>query len=193
MKTNRISIDQHNVSLNAVLCEVEKVAAYNGLVGKQALHLRLLAEELMGMVPELLEYCGGDFWIECDNNEVDLCVELSALTMSTELRDNLIDISKSKKNSAAQGIMGKIRAVVDYMVYPDETPMYDAFFVKYGLESAVLMDDTWSLANYKNNVGENHNEEAWDELEKSIVSKLADDVTVGVQGRKVKIVVKKKF
>ena len=193
MKTNRISVDQHNFSLNAVLCEVEKVAAYNGLEGKQALHLRLLAEELMGMVPELLEYCGGNFWIECDDSEVDLCVELSALTMSTELRDNLIDISKSKKNSAAKGIMGKIRAVVDYMVYPDETQMYDAFFVKYGLESAVLMDDTWSLANYKNNVGENHNEEAWDELEKSIVSKIADDVTVGVQGKKVKIVVKKKF
>ena len=36
-------------------------------------------------------------------------------------------------------------------------------------------------------------QEAWDELEKSIIAKLADDVIVGVLGGKVDIVVKKKF
>lgn len=193
MKTDRISIAHGNICLDSILNEVENVGAYCKLEGKQSLHIRLLAEELMGMLPELLEYCDGSFWIECADRQINLCVELSALTMNTELRENLIDVSISKRNAAAKGVMGKIRAVVDYMIYPNETQTFDPFFVKYGLESAVFMDDIWSLENYKNNVGQNHNKEAWDELEKSIVSKIADDVTVGVRGKKVEIVIKKSY
>lgn len=35
--------------------------------------------------------------------------------------------------------------------------------------------------------------EKWDELEKSIVANLADNVVVGIDGRQVNIVLKKKF
>ena len=35
--------------------------------------------------------------------------------------------------------------------------------------------------------------EAWDELEKSVITKIADDVIVGIKGRKVDIIVKKAF
>ena len=38
-----------------------------------------------------------------------------------------------------------------------------------------------------------HDSEEWDQLEKSIVAKLADDVIVGVRGKKVEIIIKKKF
>ena len=40
---------------------------------------------------------------------------------------------------------------------------------------------------------ENSENEKWDELEKSIVAKLADDVIVGVRGKNVEIVIKKEF
>ena len=33
----------------------------------------------------------------------------------------------------------------------------------------------------------------WDQLEKSIVAKLADDVIVGVRGKKVEIIIIKEF
>lgn len=36
-------------------------------------------------------------------------------------------------------------------------------------------------------------EEAWDELEKSIVAKLADDVQVGIRSGKVELVIRKRF
>ena len=50
----------------------------------------------------------------------------------------------------------------------------------------------WSLNNYRNVVHE-ENVEDWDELEKSIIASLADDVIVGVKGKKASIVVVKKF
>ena len=36
-------------------------------------------------------------------------------------------------------------------------------------------------------------EDEWDQLEKSIVTRLADDVIVGVRGKKAEIIIKKKF
>ena len=50
---------------------------------------------------------------------------------------------------------------------------------------------SWSLFNYKTAVEEK--EDAYAELERSIVAKLADDIIVGVRGKNVEIVVKKSF
>ena len=35
--------------------------------------------------------------------------------------------------------------------------------------------------------------EAWDELEKSVIASVADDVIVGVRGKRAEIVILKKF
>ena len=54
-----------------------------------------------------------------------------------------------------------------------------------------LLNDQWTLKRYKD--AERNNKEPWDELEKSIIANLADDLTVGVKGRQATIVVTKKF
>ncbi len=51
------------------------------------------------------------------------------------------------------------------------------------------------MQKYKNDVEAEKNDdpEAWDELEKSIIANLADDVKVGVLKDKIELVVIKKF
>ena len=55
----------------------------------------------------------------------------------------------------------------------------------------------WSLDRYRSEVEEHRTEasaaQAWDELEKSIVGKLADDVLVGIRSDKVELIIKKSF
>jgi hypothetical protein len=53
----------------------------------------------------------------------------------------------------------------------------------------------WTLDHYTECQRERSvdNSEEWDQLEKSIVAKLADDVIVGVRGKKVEIIIKKEF
>ena len=51
---------------------------------------------------------------------------------------------------------------------------------------------SWSLNKYRN-VVKKEDKEDWDELEKSIIANLADDVIVGVKGKQANIVVVKKF
>ena len=208
MKSNICKLNKDLTCLEAVLAEVEKVTTYNALEDKKALRLRLLAEELCGMLPGLVENFNGEFWAENEGDNYELHVELKADDMSIDLRDELISVSKSGKNAAAKGIMGKIRAVAESMLLaafePDLAPTpaqgefydYHGYNMGFGYIDPIMAAETgymysWSLFNYKTAVEEK--EDAYAELERSIVAKLADDIIVGVRGRNVEIVVKKSF
>ena len=208
MKSNICKLNKDLTCLEAVLAEVEKVTTYNALEDKKALRIRLLAEELCGMLPGLVENFSGEFWAENEGDNYELHVELKADDMSIDLRDELISVSKSGKNAAAKGIMGKIRAVAetmllaafdsDYSSVPANREYYDnnGFNIGFGYMDPTIAYETgyvysWSLYNYKTAVEEKEDEFA--ELERSIVAKLADDIVVGVSGKNVEIVVKKSF
>ena len=207
MKSNICKLNEDLNCLGVVLAEVEKVTAYNGLDAKNALRVRLLAEELCGMLPGLIENFSGKFWAENEADAYELHVELKADDMNVELRDELISVSKSGKNAAAKGIMGKIRAVAETMLLaafdPTLPPVaageyydYHGYNMGFGYIDPVIACETgyvysWSLFNYKTAVEEKEDEYA--ELERSIVAKLADDIIVGVRGKNVEIVVKKAF
>jgi hypothetical protein len=207
LKSNICKLNKDLTCLKAVLCEVEKVTAYNGLEDKKALRLRLLAEELCGMLPGLVKNFSGEFWAENDGDNYELNVNLKAEDMSLDIRDELISVSKSGKNAAAKGIMGKIRAVAETMLlaasdpanYAPEGEYYDChgFNMGFGYVDPTLSCNSdyiysWSLSNYKTAVEENK-DDAYAELERSIVAKLADDIIVGVRGDNVEVIVKKSF
>ena len=207
MKSNICKLNEDLNCLKAVLAEVEKVTTYNGLEDKKALRLRLLAEELCGMLPGLIENFSGEFWAENEGETYELHVELKAEDMDIDLRDELISVSKSGKNAAAKGVMGKIRAVAESMLLVASDPTYSVpcgeYYDYHGYNMGFgYIDPTiavergyiysWSLFNYKT-VVEEKEEDAYAELERSIVAKLADDIIVGVRGRNVEIVVKKSF
>ena len=209
MKSNICKLNKDLTCLETVLSEVEKVTAYNGLEDKKALRLRLLAEELCGMLPGLVENFSGDFWAENDGDNYELHVSLKASDMTIDLRDELISVSKSGKNAAAKGIMGKIRAIAETMLlvaFDPSVPIilpasdyYDShgFNMSLGyIDSANSCENdyvySWSLYSYKTAVEEKE-DDAYAELERSIVAKLADDIIVGIRGRNVEIVVKKSF
>ena len=51
----------------------------------------------------------------------------------------------------------------------------------------------WSLENYRSSVKKEEASEAWDELEKSVIASVADDVIVGIKGKRASIVIVKNF
>ena len=208
MKSNICKLNKDLSCLETILNEVEKVTKYNGLEGKKALRLRLLAEELCGMLPGLVENFNGEFWTENEGNSYKLHVELVADDMTMDMRDELISVSKSGKNAAAKGIMGKIRAVAETMLLVAFDPTlsvpvmecdyydYHGYNMGFGYVDSSIAVETgytyiWSLCNYKTAVEEE--DDAFAELERSIVANLADDIIVGVRGKRVEIVVKKSF
>lgn len=182
-------------SLKIVLAETEKTANYANLSKKNAGRLRLLAEELVGMLPEVLEYSQGEFWVECNGTSFELHTSLiPSESLTAARRKKIIELSSSGKNFAATGIMRKIALAAQFMMIEyDYISSIQPVFYANGMTSAMQFSNpAWSLSSYRAKTKEDKGE-PWDELEKSIVANIADDVLVGVQGTRVDIIVKKTF
>ena len=191
MKSDVIKISRDQDNLNKILSETQKTAEYANLDGKQTIRTRLIADEFVGMLKELSQDFEGEFWIERENLSFAFIAQLHINeVMDLQTKRTFIELSSDKKNAAAKGIMGKIRDVVENMLY-SENAMYSSSFVSYQLETAVLLNDQWTLNRYKD--AERDKEEPWDELEKSIIANIADDVIVSVKGNNVEIVIVKNF
>lgn len=200
MKTEVCKLKGKGNDFSLVETIAEKTAVYNDLGRKQGLQLRLLSEELVGMLPELLNRYSGEFWIENEGNSFEIHATVTSAVYNSEERNKVMSISSSGKNVATVGFMGKVRGIVDAMLLSmadtdtlSVAPDMDACYLDSPNE---ILFSTWSLERYRmelQKVVETERKEHWDELEKSIVANLADDVTVGINGREVDIVIKKKF
>ena len=198
MKSNVCIIDKGTGDLDAILRESEKVAEYNDLTHKQTLQLRLICEEIDGMLPHMIGDFGGKFWIEFVDGVCKVCVSIQIPELNAGKKDELIGVAKSRKNAAAVGIVGKIRnSIENFFLSEDTRAALDAsaetFYLATGYSEGVDYSYLWSLEQYRNSVKQEAQGEKWDELEKSVIASVADDVIVGVKGKQADIIVVKKF
>ena len=198
MKSNVCKIEKGSKDLANILRESEKVAVYNELTHKQALQLRLMCEEIDGMLPKIIDDFDGDFWIEFEDGVCKVYASIKFEEFTSDKKKDLISIAKNKKNAAAVGIGGKIRSVVENIFLDEENiknyaMSSDAFRIATGYGEDVNYSYYWSLDQYRRDVKKEEKAEEWDELEKSVIASLADDVVVGVKGKRADIIVTKKF
>ena len=210
MITDKIKVSSDGTGREEALKEVEKFSNYMELEEKQELRLRLLAEEALGIVSAIAGYFNADFWLDEETEECRIHL-LAKTEMDSGKKEEFIKVSSSGKNEAAKGIMGKIRDIFENSIYNvNEVEQlaceYDGgamMFASLGNHSADAANFNslvykWSLNRYRANLSVERDtnpaaEEAWDELEKSIVANLADDVKVSVAGQNVELTIEKKF
>ena len=193
MKTDVILVSSKGSGIDAALTQTEKVAAYKGMAHKDALHLRLLAEEMMSMLGSIVGNVLGKFWIEDDGGVYQLHLQAET-DMGAAQRKQLVSAASSGQNEAYRGIMGKLRA---FFEHDDDLPvLYD---VGIGQTGDVIGDTAWSMRAYREEIEHYLHEnrkgakDAWDELEKSVVAHVADDVKVSIKGRTVEMTIIKKM
>ena len=198
MKSDIYSFTKETYDINCITELVKKISAYNNLSEKQELRLTLLAEELAEMIPHLLKYGKAEFSAENKNDNYELRIKLYADEVLDSFdREKLLSVSKSGRNAAATGILNKIRIAAETMlsdyVLADSlvnTPIDgNNNFYNMGMDITLSNYHVWTLDKYRDSAKENS--AAWDELEKSIIANLADDITVGVINGTVEIIVKK--
>jgi hypothetical protein len=198
MKSDVCKIEKGTRDLDAILKESEKVAAYNGLSHKQALQLRLLCEEIDGMLPNIIDDFEGELWIDFEDGVCKVNVSIQIPEFNTSKKEELIGLAKNKKNAAAVGIVGKIRDLIENFIlfnkdnkpyYPIVTDLNSGTGFSEGVDYSYL----WSLEQYRSNVKDSEAKDEWDELEKSVIASVADDVIVGVKGNHADITIVKRF
>ena len=198
MKTDVISVSSRGSRMESALLQADKVAAYKGLSAKDALHLRLLAEEALGLMRSITGETDGLFWIEDRDDEYELHLQVQT-SLSEEKRTRLLSVSSSGKNESARGLMGRLRAFFDWES-DEDTAVGSTLLLPDMLESSSpMLDWEWSMMRYEKalsaQVAQNAPgaREAWDELEKSVVKNVADDVKVYIRSGTVELVILKKL
>ncbi len=200
MKTDVIRVSTGTNRIGTMLELADKVAGFQGLKGRDALHLRLLTEEMAGLMHSITGENEGSFWIEAEDGEYQLHLSVRTL-LNSERKEKLLAASSSGKNESAKGLMGRLRDFFDWGSY-EEFEMYSSPLLMPDMlehSSSPMLDLEWSMSRYESALYEKVQArdpaalEAWDELEQSVVKNVADDVRVSIRGGIVEMTILKKL
>lgn len=199
MKTDIITVSSTGSRMEAALNQAEKVASYKGLSFKDSLRLRLLTEEMMGMMRSITGETNGLFWIEDEDGVYRLHLQVKT-RMTNDKRESLLNVSSTGKNEAARGLMGRLRDFFDRGADEDllqASPMLMSGMYEHS--SSPSLDWEWRMTQYQTALeeGVRRNDqaarEAWDELEKSVVAHAADEIRISIKGQTVEMTLIKKL
>ena len=205
MKTDVIAIRSDMAGTSEAMKQAERFAVYHGLSAKDALHIRLLTEETVSMVHGILDDFQGDFWLESVPSDKGMlcriCVS-AKVSVSDGQEDELLKVATSGKNEEAKSLMGKIRQIFRWTIQQNTDMREQDSSVDMWYEMGTSREALdygaavyWSLKQYRVNAehAPKPKDREWDELEKSIVGKLADEVRVGIRSEKAVVTIEKFF
>ena len=204
MESEKILITNKSFRIYDALDKIDNYLSDLKLGPKDSLHLRLLAEETLGMLGAMAGDYRSVVWFERDGDVCKLQV-IAKTEMDIDKKKEILSVSKSGENNLAKGFMGKIADIIEngFLNYDNVMKLqqeYGGGYVDYAAMGGRPSGETfcWSLEQYKDALDEvRYNDEAagtaWDELEKSIVARLADDVIVGVKKDEVEFTIVSKL
>ncbi|HOX65527.1 MAG TPA: hypothetical protein PLB79_06910, partial [Thermotogota bacterium] len=114
MKSDIFQLDGSALLTEQALDKVEKLAIYFGFDDKDVAFSRLLAEEGINALESLLGINKGSLWVETTDKDFEVHLKANA-QLSTDQREELIDLSKAKRNTPKKGILGRISRLVDFI------------------------------------------------------------------------------
>jgi len=162
--------------------------------------IRLLTEETLEMVKALVGAFDGRMWL--DAGPADLRIHLAGTASVNLAREKeLLSLSTEGVNRSVRGVTARLsqfirhhREYIDRLTHsaPGEEEGDDYLYLR---EMDRGGDDVeWSMSEYRRILSEGgsateRRKAARDELEKSIVANLADELRVGVKGDQIRITV----
>jgi hypothetical protein len=204
MESEKILITNKSFRIYDALDKIDNYLADLKLEPKDNLHLRLLAEETLGMLGAMAGEYRSVVWFERDGDVCKLQV-IAKTEMDIDKKKEILSVSRSGENNLAKGFMGKIGDIIEngFLNYENVMKLqqeYGGGYVDYAAMGGRPSGETfcWSLEQYKDALDEvRYTDEAagtaWDELEKSIVARIADDVIVGVKKDEVEFTIVSKL
>lgn len=203
MNKEQITVDSTNERLAEAIKLTASAGEAAGLDKAQNLRLRLLVEELIGLLRGIAGDLRADYIIEEENKKFTLHLK-GEVNLDKKMHDQLIESSSEGKNAAAKGFTGKLREMIGTMLLPGslgKTFMTGFSMGLMNMSSPVPAVDSvagtnaymWSMEQYVNAVRESDSKEEWDALERSILVNAADEVKVAIVGNNVEIIIDKQF
>jgi len=176
MKSDVIMINNSGKGFEDAVAETRKVAVYQGMIGKNVLHLELMTEEMLSLVRSVTGEMQASFWIETEGPQYDLHLTTKTV-LDKEKRALLISSASSRKNEAAKTFLGYLRNAFEEAMAADVNHW----------ENDLPIDVLRDLSNHL------IEDPDWDGYERSVLRKVADDVKIAIRGGVVDMTVSKNF
>ena len=208
MVSDKFMVNSDAGRMAAAKFAADNYAWHAGLDKRDTLRLNLLVEETLGMVKAMVDDFYGRLWFSGDDSTCEIHLEATA-NMDSGRKQELLSVSSSGRNAAAKGFMGMLGDVISGALHNighavdtayGQSAMSGNLIAPAGVGSPNLYDLTpvWTLDQYRANVEKGRIdsdalEQAKQDLEKSIVANLADDIVVGVKGDRIELVITKRF
>ncbi len=203
MRQETITIDSKEKGFVEAMNTTVEIGKEAGLDSTEEIRLRLLTEELIGLLRGLAGDVTAEYTIKQYGKEFTLKLA-GDVVMDVNMRKQLLEASSSGENSAVKGFMGKMREMIATMVLPGTLGHTLVSGFSMGLSSMSSPTGSsetyveaeqylWSMDKYIASVNESGNEDDKVELERSIIANIADDITVSIVGQQVEITVFKTF
>ena len=204
MQTEKLAVSSSDVRFEKALEIADGFTSALGLNKKDSLHIRLLVEEALGLVSSMTGEFFAQLWLEGDKNECRLRMEANS-DVDADKKDELISLSTTGKNAAAKGFMGRLGDFIenwrlDYRMASEITARYSGGIVAYDNLSvypgiAVADAAYWSLSAYRAsaNTKRDKDDDFMEDVERSIVANVSDDIIVGVKRDRISLTFVKRF
>ena len=208
MVSDKFMVNSDAGRMAAAQYAADSYAGDAGLDKRDALRLNLLVEETLGMVKAMVNDFYGRLWFSGDDGVCEIHLEATA-NMDSDRKQELLSVSSSGRNAAAKGFMGMLGDVISSALHNigravdtayAESALSGNIIAPAGVGNPNLYDLTpvWTLDQYRANVEKGRLEgdaleQAKQDLEKSIVANLADNIVVGVKGDRIELVITKRF
>ena len=173
MRSDIINIDNCGNGYQDALDQTAKAAQFRDLSRKEALRLRICAEEMLSLARSVTGELQARFWLESEGKKFDLHLSTKTV-MDREKRENLIASATSRRNEAANSFLGKLRDAFEAAMVSEQ-------------DNSIQEDVLDDLANHPIEIPE------WDEYEQSILRNAADTVKIAIRGGFVDMTVSKSF
>lgn len=207
MTTDKLHVENNEECMERILAEADRLSEYEKYGAKDALRLRLLAEEAIGMLQGIVGQVDAEIWFEGDSEVSKICVK-GKTDMDRAKFDELLSVSSTGENTLAKGVMGKISEVLQ-LTFMSPGDLSKCAILNYGMmvpgpdepdlySFQAMQSNLWSLKQYRESLFDHRdqdgdNSDAWDELEKSIIGNLADDVQVGINHGNIELTILRKL
>ena len=112
MESEKILITNKGFRIYDALDKIDNYLADLKLEPKDNLHLRLLAEETLGMLGAMAGEYRSVVWFERDGDVCKLQV-IAKTEMDIDKKKEILSVSRSGENNLAKGFMGKIGDIIE--------------------------------------------------------------------------------
>lgn len=171
MHTDHVKIGNVEKDLDRVYRIFDEFVKKMGFDKRNERRFRLLTEEVLRIAKVIVREATLDTWFEGEGDEAKIFLTVDN-RFNVDDREKILSLSSSGKNSAEMGFFDKLLAI---FVADDPT------------------DKTWSLQSYREELLEKrktdaYSQEAWDDLERSVIAGLSENIEVSVYDEVIKLV-----